>query len=76
MPTCAECQHGTITPHSSGDRCASEQNTQAFPPYALRHDEALCGSIAAWFEKKGDPGAEYKADVAMGRVAVARAEIK
>lgn len=68
--TCAECQHGTITMNSAGDRCSSANNTQGFPPYALRHDDTLCGAAGAWFVRKGDPDAVYKADVALGRAPV------
>lgn len=60
-PTCAECKHGTITEHSSRDKCAHQNNTQGYPPYALRHDETLCGSEAAWFEIRQVLNVTYRA---------------
>lgn len=65
-PLCANCKYGTVTLHSFGDRCTSASNTQGFPPYALRHDETLCGASGAWFEAKAAPDDVYKAVDALG----------
>lgn len=63
--TCAECAWGTITEHSSGDRCAAPLNTQGYHPYVLRHDETLCGSGARWSVQRDTPSAVYKASDAV-----------
>ena len=59
-PTCADCKHGTITLHSSKDRCAHPDN-KGHHPYALRHDATLCGPEAKWHEDKPAREAVYKA---------------
>lgn len=61
LPSCSSCEHGTITQHSSGDRCEHENNTGGHHPYALRHDATLCGATATWFEKRPAPATVYKA---------------
>ena len=60
-PTCADCKYGTITIHSTKDRCAHKNNTSNFHPYALRHDQALCGDSGAWFKAKAEEDAVYRA---------------
>lgn len=74
MSTCAQCKHGVITMHSSEDRCLSANNTKGHPPYALRHDESLCGAPGAWFEQRPAPSTEYKADDA-ARKGIAAQEV-
>lgn len=59
--TCAECKHGTITMHSSMDKCSHPSNVLGFHPYAVRHDATLCGPPGAWFEAKPAPDTVYKA---------------
>lgn len=60
-PMCAECSFGTITLHSSDDKCSHANNTAGMHPYALRHDETLCGTAGAWFVVKPAPSAIYSA---------------
>lgn len=61
MPNCAQCDFGTITMHSGGDKCSHVNNAKDMPPYALRHDETLCGSVGLWFVLKAAPKAVYSA---------------
>lgn len=65
MPACAQCDFGTITLHSGGDKCSSVNNVGGMPPYALRHDETLCGTLGAWFVVKAPPKAVYSAAEAL-----------
>lgn len=61
VPTCAECAHGLITEHSSKDKCAHANNVGGHHPFALRHDETLCGTKAVWFSAPSAKSAIYKA---------------
>lgn len=61
MPTCAECKWGHIRVHSNEDKCSNASNVLGFHPYALRHDEALCGGAGAWFVAKAAPDVDYSA---------------
>jgi hypothetical protein len=54
MASCSECQYGHITWHSQEDKCLHVNNT-GYHPYALRHDEKLCGAAATWFAPKPAP---------------------
>lgn len=59
--TCAECKHGSMGVHSGADKCLHPNNTNGFHPYALRHDETLCGAAGAWSVLKPAPGSDYSA---------------
>lgn len=60
-PTCAQCRHGTITAHSAGDKCSSPSNAGGYHPYALRHDETLCGAAGAWYAPAAEKSVVYRA---------------
>jgi len=45
----------------SKDKCAHPSNTSKHHPYALRHDQELCGDSASWFEEKASKEAGYRA---------------